>query len=212
VPRTRLEAPMVARTFATTCVLLSLASTSPAATWTESGDAGSLPSSAQVTAGNGPLTMIQGTLSSNADQDVYCIRVTDPTLFTASLQCVAFADNDVWLFGSTGLGVAHNDGCTGGQTHVGTPLVTTAGLYYLAVSPSGDDAMNGASPIWNPPSASGQRAPDGPGAPGPISGWSNAGVVSNFNNYRLQLAGAAFCDPATPTIAESWGRLKKIYR
>lgn len=180
-------------------------------TWNEVGDAGNLPSSAQVTAGNGPLTSIKGTLSGNADQDMYCIVVSDPPNFRAILNCVVIADNDLWIFSGT-TGVAHNDGCAAGQTFVGTPLVTTAGSYYLAVSPSGDDAMNGSSPIWNPPSASGQRSPDGTGAPGPITGWSNAGTVSSFNNYTIQLTGALFCEAVTPASMDTWGRLKLLYR
>lgn len=202
---------MTLRAIACSFVLLFAASSAMAATWTEVGDAGNLPATSQVTVGTGPLTTIQGTLSSNSDQDTYCIQVTDPANFRAYLNCVAFTDNDLWIFsGSTG--VALNDGCTGGQTFVGAPLVTTAGTYYLAVSPSGDEAMNGAMPIWNPPSAAGQRSPDGTGAPGPISAWSNTGAVSSFNNYTIQLIGATFCDTATPADAKTWGRLKTIYR
>lgn len=203
---------MTLRAAACVFALLLASSSAEAATWTEIGDAGNLPSGAQSTAGTGALTSIQGHLDNNLDQDMYCIRVTDPVNFRAFLNCVAISDNDLWLFDAAGLGVAHNDACSGGQTNVGAPLVTTAGLYYLAVSPSGDDALNGASPIWNPPFVSGQRSPDGPGAPGPISGWSNAGVVSNFNNYTIQLTGAAFCDPATPAMPFSWGRVKSHYR
>lgn len=199
---------------ATVCLFALLVASAPAVAspWNEIGDAGSLPASAQTTAGSGPLTSIQGRLATDIDQDVYCIRVTDPAAFQAVLTCVAFSGNDLWLFDAAGVGVAHNDACSGGQTNVGSPLVTTGGLYYLAVSPSADDALNGALPIWNPPSASGQRSPDGPGAPGPISGWSNAGVVSNFNNYTIQLSGASFCDPATPAQPLTWGRVKTLYR
>jgi hypothetical protein len=199
---------------AAACVLTLLIASSPAAaaTWTEVGDAGNLPSSAQSTAGTGALTQIQGHLDNNLDQDVYCIRIPDAQNFSAQIICTSFADNDVWLFNAAANGVALNDACAFSQTIVGTPLVPSAGLYYLAVSPSGDDAMNGTLPIWNPPSASGQRAPDGPGAPGPISGWSNAGTVSNNNNYTILINGGEFCDPATAVFPLSWGRVKTFYR
>ncbi|HYM82415.1 MAG TPA: hypothetical protein VEY91_13515 [Candidatus Limnocylindria bacterium] len=202
---------MMLRTSVFSVALLLCASSAPAAPWFEIGDAGNLPASAQTTIGAGALTVIQGTLAANNDQDMYCIRVSDPQAFVASLNCVAFDNNDLWLFDVAANGVRGNDGCTGGQTNVG-PGVTLAGTYYLAVSPSGDDALNGAAPIWNPPSVGTQRSPDGAGAPGPVSGWSNAGVVSSFNNYTIQLAGCAFCDTATPATSDTWGRLKLIYR
>jgi len=201
------------RTLIVAAALALVPSFAAAAAWTEIGDAGDSIAGAQTTAGNGPLTSIQGQLLTDTDQDVYCIRVTDPAQFNASLSCVTFSNNDLWLFDASGLGVSHHDGCQGGQTNVGTPLVTTAGVYYLAISPSGADALNpSSSPIWAPAAQGTQRAPDGPGAPGPLAGWGGAGVVSNFNNYTVQISGAAFCDPATPVARSTWGRTKTLYR
>jgi len=185
-----------------------------AATWSEIGDAGNTIAGAQTTAGTGPLTAIQGQLVTDLDVDLYCIRVTDPAQFSASLACVEFSNNDLWLFDAAGLGVAHNDGCTGGQTNVGTPLVTTPGVYYLAISPNHSEAWNAANnPIWMPGPAGMQRSPDGPGAPGPLVSWGGPGVVSNFNNYTVQISGGAtFCEVATPVTASTWGRTKTLYR
>ena len=47
--------------------------------WAEVGDAGPLPGSSQNTAG-GAISSISGTLTSDADIDMYCIRVTDPAV------------------------------------------------------------------------------------------------------------------------------------
>lgn len=200
-------------TLALTVVLVLASATARAASWTEVGDAGDSIAGAQTTAGTGPLTTIQGRLATDTDVDLYCIRVTDPAQFNAWLQCVSFADNDVWLFDPSGIGVSHHDGCMGGQTNVGTPLVTAAGVYYLGISPNHSEAWNAANnPIWLPAPAGTQRAPDGPGAPGPLAAWGGAGVVSNFNNYTVQLSGAAFCDAAVPAGATTWGRTKMLYR
>ena len=204
------------RSTARACVLLLLAAfatPSLAATWNEVGDAGNSIAGAQSTAGTGPLTTIQGQLAFDTDEDLYCIRVVDPAQFRAWLLCGSFADNDLWLFDVNGFGVAGNDGCQFGQTNVGTPLVTTPGIYYLAITPSDREAFHpGVAPIWNPPATGSQRAPDGPGAPGPLASWGGPGVVSFFNNYTVNLTGAEFCDPATPAEPVSWGRMKVLYR
>src|SRR5438477_4354543 len=119
-------------------LVLLTATAARAATWTEIGDAGNLPASAQVTSGSGTLTSIQGTFLGNTDEDVYCIHVTDTNNFRAWLNCAAFADDDIWLFDVNGVGVSMDDGCQGGQTEVGLPLPIPVGTYFLAVSPNQD--------------------------------------------------------------------------
>jgi hypothetical protein len=197
----------------TAVALLAIACASEAANYVESGDAGDLPGTAQTTVGSGPLTSIQGTLVSDLDRDMYCIRVLDPPNFSASISCTVIAEDDLWLFRQNGTGVAGNDGCSGGVVVVGTPLVTLAGLYLLAISPSADEPRSGALTIWNPPSAAGQRPPDGPGAVGAIDNWSGTGVLASSGvNYTINITGAAFCDTPVPVAPGTWGRVKSLYR
>lgn len=179
--------------------------------WNEITDAGSLPASADHTVGNGALLMINGTLSSNADVDMYCIRVTNPATFSAILTCTAISNDDLWLFDGSALGVARDRGCQASQTKVGSPLVTLTGIYYLAVSGSDANAQSAGSNLWAPGvPASGQAAPNGPAAALPVTGWS--GGTANPASYSIQLTGAGFCDTAVPTDAHSWARTKIIYR
>ena len=62
-----------------------LANPAHAVNWTEVGDAGDLLSTAQEPMGNGPLRNIYGTISTNADVDLYRIFISDPTSFSASV-------------------------------------------------------------------------------------------------------------------------------
>lgn len=196
-------------------VCVALVGTAPVAhsqTWVEQSDAGDLPGIAQTTLGNGPLTTISGTLPVDSDVDMYCIRITDPVTFvTAYLSCLAINENDIWLFDAAGLGVARDRGCQGGQTRVGTPIVTAGGLYYIAVSGNDGSAQNAGSDLWlvGTP-VTGQVAPNGPAAGFPVTGW-NGGAV-NPTSYTINLAGATYCDGVVPALPRSWGATKLIYR
>jgi hypothetical protein len=189
-----------------------------AATWVEVSDAGSLVSTAQTTAGSGPLTAISGTLASDSDVDMYCIYVNDPANFRAGLVCSAFQEPHVWLFDASGIGLAHDDGCQAAFTGVGAPYAPVAGTYYLAVGGFGALALNGTSNIWTYSASNpivGQRPPDGPAAGLPLTGWSG-GQVGQFPgpSYTVHLDGAAFCGPEVPTSIElrSWGSIKNSFR
>ena len=84
-------------------VLLSNSSLFAAITWTEVGDAGDLPGTAQTTVGVGltDLTDIFGTISSSSDQDMYLINIDNPAAFSASTnnpQTTLSVDHDTQLF------------------------------------------------------------------------------------------------------------------
>lgn len=68
-------------------------------------------STAQNTSGAGSLNNIVGTLSTDADIDMYCIRIVDEASFYARNSCLAFADPDLWLFTPSSMGVTHNESC-----------------------------------------------------------------------------------------------------
>jgi hypothetical protein len=186
-----------------------------AQTWFENGDAGDLPSSAQFTYGSGALTEIQGSLSSDSDVDMYCIKVAaDHAIFSAMLTCTVISGNDIWIFHSNGpgLGEARDRGCQGAQTRVGSPIVNAPGTYYLAISGHDASAMSGVDAMWllGVP-ASGQVAPNGPGAAGAVTSWQG-GVANPVGAYTIHLVGAEFCDTPLPARLRTWGETKVIYR
>lgn len=97
-----------------TLIFLSGASVSFAATWTESGDAGDLPSAAQLTMGSGPLDAIEGSILDEADQDMFLVVIDDPAAFSASTNnagtnLVFDDDTQLFLFDAAGFGVLAND-------------------------------------------------------------------------------------------------------
>lgn len=202
--------------FAAALCLLAFAPRARAQVWNETGDAGDLVSNAQFTIGAGSLTTINGTLSSEADVDVYCVQV-GPTpralgLPVVSLQCVVNQGPNVWIFDANGLGVATNETCQGG-----TKLVTTTTLspgapatVYVAVSYYGLAPTSPGGAIWLP-AIGGERAPDGPGAAGALNAWTGTGVIQPNNPYQVVLGYAAYCDAATPAAAPTWGALKIRY-
>jgi hypothetical protein len=166
-----------------------------ATAWQEQGDAGDLPGTAQITTGPGTLTAIRGALTAG-DVDMYKISICDAPNFTA-IGSGTVSDTQMFLFDSTGKGVAMND-----DTPVGTGLQSalapagaipglTNGSYYLALS-SYDNDPNDASAqaLWLDTPFNTVRAPDGPGAANPVASWDGAG--SNAGNYAIALTGACF--------------------
>ncbi len=197
------------------CLVLVTASGARAQVWTETGDAGDLIATAQATVGTGPITTINGDLSSPADVDVYCVQipVVPPAgLPLVQLQCAVTQGPNVWLFDATGNGVFSGATCSAGAKTILAPNVSLApGTYYIAVSYYGVDPQAGAGAIWlsGPPS---QRAPDGPGAAGPLTGWAGTPVVTGINPYQIRLSFTSYCGAPTPALRSSWGTLKSVYR
>jgi hypothetical protein len=181
-------------------VTLAIASVGPAhaqQTWNEVGDA---PSSTpgQSTVGSASLTTIQGTIHDpDVDVDVYCIDITNPSAFSAVTSGSVDTTN-LFLFDSNGSGVAHDGGDDlasgsnpGYQASLTSQFVGLPGSYHLAVSHAGIDAKNGGSEIWLDTPTS-ENAPNGAGAPGPVTGWSVPGFGSG-GPYTIALTGAAYC-------------------
>ncbi len=193
--------------------LLLTASPSAASNWAENGDAGELPSGHQTTIGVGPLTSISGNIEGNSDRDLFCIRVVDQSAFRASLSCVTPGGLDLWLFSTTGLGIAHDDGCVASSTRITGAFKPGIGSFLLGISAEGGIARNFQGlAIWNAPTVAGERAPDGPGAPGPISSWAPQSGGPASTPYVVQLQGCVPCDAVVSTAARSWGTLKSRYR
>jgi hypothetical protein len=164
------------------------------AQWQEStnggGDAGDLPSTAQVPTGTDPFTSIGGTLDTN-DSDMFKIRICDPSNFSADTNSTdTTGDTQLWLFSEDGHGVQFNDDAFGTLSGMQNQFVTTAGTYYLAISQYNRDAVDDQGQlIWNNNPFTGVRAPDGPGAANVISSWTGG---TGGINYRINMTGVCF--------------------
>ena len=183
--------------------------------WQETGDAGSLVSTAQVTAGNGPLTQIRGALGAPTDVDVYCIHLgaaQPPFAPLVGLNCLVIQGPNAWLFDAAGNGIASNNTCSGGSKQIIAPSTGLAvGNYYVAVSFYGYDPQSASGAMWQalPPAS---RAPDGPGAAGTLTGWAGTPNVQPQNPYQVFLApGFTYCDAAVSALRSTWGSLKIHY-
>ena len=186
--------------------ILASAAASHAQTWTEIGDAGDLIATHQDTVGTGPLTTITGTLSGGPVDwaDVYCIRITDRTTFTATVSG-AFDDGiPLWLFDSNGNGITSQEGF-----YLSTPTMITGafvpsspGIYFLAISPHDTLPYSATGDIWSGAPRSTETGPNGTGAPGPLLNWNSFG--SAFGGaYSINLTGAEYgnCVPEPATLA-----------
>lgn len=176
-----------------TIAIMATASAQPGV-WSEVRDARDLPVG-QVTKGAGALVQINGSITPSRDADMYGFRITNPEAFSATIVTESLVDVQLFLFDQNGNGVTHND------YGVGLPLlgptlterfIPRSGndVYYLAISLFNRDPVNGNGQlIWDDTQYAGERAPDGPGAPGPVIGWSG-NPTSNGTRYSIFLTGA----------------------
>jgi len=178
-------------------------------TWDEfingGGDAGDLPATAQVTDGAGPLSMITGIIAPDGDADTYCIHIDDPSSFEATTTFNGTAiDTQLWLFDENGLGITFDDDDPyygdGLQSTIRGGYVQYPGCYYLAISTYDWDAMNANGlEIWADSPYNVERAPDGPGAPGPVAAWG--GTAYSDGPYQIDLRGASYCIPEPASLS-----------
>lgn len=150
---------------------LAAAGTAGAAPYTEIGDAGDLPATAQATTGS-PLTTISGELQSNGgsggDVDMFRIHIPDPSAFGLQVELLdpGFFDSMIWVFDLAGNLVAGNDD-GGSYCRYCSALggfAGAAGDYFVAIS----DAAN--SPVGNP-----------------ITGWNGDLFTVEFGRYVIHL-------------------------
>lgn len=181
--------------------------------WVEDGDAGDLPATAQVPECPSELIGINGQIASDADVDMYCITIVDPGAFSATTCGITTFDTQLWLFDVDGNGVTFDDDDPGGcglQSTITGAYVPGPGQYFLAISPYNNDALNPVGDlIWANSPFSVERAPDGPGAPGPVASWTATGFSTG--DYQIALTGAACCGPVAAEPS-SWSGIKDLYR
>ncbi len=178
--------------------MLATASAAQAQTWIEIPDApAAAPFTAQMTVGVGPLTTIRGGGDFAGDSvDAYCIHIFDVGAFSATTVGGTTQDTQIWLFRPDGMGVSFNDDSTGLQSTVTGAFVPGPGLYILAVSPYDADALDGAgAALWLDTPFGTERAPDGPGAGGPVMAWSAGPTLIP---YSISLTGATYCEVPAP--------------
>jgi MYXO-CTERM domain-containing protein len=177
--------------------LMACAGTAQAQVWVEVGDAPEAPAF-QMTVGVGALTAITGGgIAGAADfSDAYCISISDVASFSATTVGGTSQDTQLWLFTMGGMGVTFNDDSSGLQSTITGAFVSGPGDYILAVSTYDYDANSAGGAIWLDTPFGTQRAPDGPGAASPVSGWS--GGAAALTTYRIALTGASYCEVPAP--------------
>jgi hypothetical protein len=195
--------------------LLASASPARAQTWAETGDAGDLVATAQVTAGSGLFTAITGELSQQGDVDLYCLQllaVPPMNQPLAGIACSTNSDPSLFLFDAGGVGVDANLTCAGGMKLVAATGSMAPGLYYLAVAHNARLPQSANGPIWSA-AYTGHFAPDGSGAGAPLTGWIGTSLFVPPYPYQLTLYSnwVGYCEQATPTASVSWGALKATY-
>ncbi len=209
--------------------LVALTATAGAQIWDETanggGDAGGLPTTAQVVSGNpsDPLIAITGSLEASSGTevgvDMYEILICDPLNFSATTTGGAQFDTQLWLFRPDGTGVLHNDDDPGGGTtsRIGAPNAVftgstnlgawaawastnlPAGRYLLAVTRYNRDPQSGTALIWANSPFSLQRIPDGAAPAGAVTGWT--GTTAGPVDYRISLTGVCYVPEPASMIA-----------
>lgn len=169
-----------------------------ATTHAELGDAGDLLHIAQAPCQVGPLTVITGTNGAN-DVDLYKIQIDTPASFSASTCGGAGFDSQLFLLDASGRGVACNDDSCSTQSNITNALVTTPGVYYLAISSYNIDPVSPGGLIF-PNTSSGQNGPTGPGGALPLLGWT--GTAAAGGAYTITLTG---CSHAAAAVAVNYG-------
>lgn len=183
--------------------LAAISGSAMAGVWVEQGDAPELLPG-QLTIGLGSLDAIQGSIGVSNDADLYCIRVVNYTIFRATTNngLGSLVDTQLFLFDSAGMGVTHNDDDPIGGTLRSTltaQFLTSNGIYYLGISAYNRDPQGPNGLIWLNSPFNVERAPDGPGAPGPLVSWTGTGGTGT---YEISLTGCEFCEVPEPgTIA-----------
>lgn len=179
--------------------------------WVEDTDAGSLPPSAQVPKGDGPLTSLAGSinavtnvaddLGSGGDtEDMYAIFIADPALFGADTVVNGTANFDIqlFLFDEAGRAVLASDNTSGlpgafitSMANDGTgQTVPSRGLYYLAVSGFDNDPRSaGGLLLFDQATRDEVSGPDGPGGSMSVAQW---GSSDEAGVYTIVLTGVEF--------------------
>lgn len=173
-------------------IITAIAGQSFAYTWTEAGDAGDMPGTAQTVSGLGDLTSITGYLDADYyDVDMYQIYINGLSSFSATTVGGSIVDTALFLFDSTGMGVLANDDTTDDNYQSTIPSTAlSAGIYYLAISAYAYNPVSIGGLIFplEPPWID-VFGPTGPGGASPISGWVYDSY--DYGEYTITLTGVS---------------------
>ncbi|MBD1810030.1 filamentous hemagglutinin N-terminal domain-containing protein [Microcoleus sp. FACHB-SPT15] len=166
--------------------------------FTEVGDAGQLPDTAQAvnSATDGTsFNAISGNLNNSNDVDLYQLFLTQGQLFTASTVDGTTVDTQLFLFDGSGLGLSSNDDSANtlqSTVPLNEPFIPAAsGTYYLGISSYDNDPRSPQGYIFG---ASGE--PNDPGSGLPVSEWVATNSPSS-GTYTITLNP----QPDTPTLS-----------
>ncbi|MFQ3610573.1 MAG: DVUA0089 family protein [Fimbriimonadales bacterium] len=166
--------------------------------YTETGDAGRIPETAQATGVNNstPLRAIVGNLDPN-DVDMFVIYINNPSAFVAEVSDTSsIYDPQLWLFDANGNGIVHDDDSAGryrSRINNARGCIPGPGLYYIAISDYNVDAHDcNEMPMWND---SGNACAI-PGV-GRVGLWLRY-VPGTGGGYRIVLQGASTSPLGSP--------------
>ena len=128
----------IAGTLVTFLFLFSIVTPALAVSWTDVGDAGNTPATAQTPLGAGALNSTIGNLSAAVDTDVFRIYVSDPGIFSITMNGTNLTgDDDAELYVLDALGnllFNNDDGGPGwlSQVNAGASAGQPGGVYPIA--------------------------------------------------------------------------------
>lgn len=176
------------------------------AQWTETGDAGDLPETAQATGTdtNTALPTISGALAAD-DVDMFAIYIADPASFQAETNATTTNfDSQLWLFDVNGNGIVHDDDSAGGlrsRITNANNCIPGPGTYYIAISRYNRDPRDcDENAIWtgtaNACAVAGRSR---------VASWTG---TTTAGNYQIVLQGAFTsplgADPADCPPFDGW--------
>lgn len=156
--------------------------------WTEAGDAGQLPGTAQSVTGSGLLSMITGELGTT-DADMFAVFISGAFTATTVDTPGSLADTQLFLFDSDGYGVLGNDDANSGTLRSTLSGSLDPGIYYLAISAFNRDPFNAHGLIFPDLPRTDLHGPDGSGGAFPVTSWSDSPRPSG--TYQINLSGVS---------------------
>jgi len=158
----------------------------------EGGDAGALPGSAASCLGT--VDEIHGQMGGGSlHADMYQIDIAPGGGFSATTVGGASFDTQLFLFDSSGRGVAANDDVSGlvllSTLPLGHPLLASlpGGVYFLAITAWDNDPQNASGLIFPTSPFTGVFGPTGAGGAGPVTDWSSN--ADGGGQYTIFLTG-----------------------
>jgi hypothetical protein len=171
------------------------------------GDAGGLPSTANITIGSGSLTEILGKLTDTTKgADMYEINIVDPGIFSATTIGTStdpIQNPALYLFDANGNGVIGNDNTASGAQASISDSSLAAGLYYLLLTPSGHLPAHGSTDIFG--DLTNTTNTSTPGSPIQITKYLDTSATvspaDTGSDYEIDLVGVDFASPEPGTVA-----------